>query len=54
MGEAIQQSVARILVGVDGTVTIEMKPDGLLGVAKGLRRTEARCTRFAAKISRAY
>jgi hypothetical protein len=30
--EAIQQSVARILVGVDGTVTLETKPDGLLGV----------------------
>jgi hypothetical protein len=34
--EAIQQSVARILVGGDGTVTLETKPDGLLGVAKGL------------------
>lgn len=32
MREAIQQSVARILVGVDGTVTLETKPDGLLGV----------------------
>jgi len=30
--EAIQQSVARILVSVDGTVTLETKPDGLLGV----------------------
>jgi len=30
--EAIQQSVARILVGGDGTVTLESKPDGLLGV----------------------
>jgi hypothetical protein len=30
--EAIQQSVARILVSVDGTVTPERKPDGLLGV----------------------
>ncbi len=30
--EAIQQSVARILVGVDGTVTLETKPDGLLGM----------------------
>ena len=30
--EAIQQSVARILVGGDGTVTLETKPDGLLGV----------------------
>lgn len=33
--EAIQQSVARILVGVDGTVTLETRPDGLLGV-KGI------------------
>ena len=30
--EAIQQSVARILVGGDGNVTLETKPDGLLGV----------------------
>lgn len=30
--EAIQQSVARILVGVDGSLTMEAKPDGLLGV----------------------
>ena len=30
--EAIQQSVAKILVGTDGTVTVETKPDGLLGV----------------------
>jgi hypothetical protein len=32
--EAIQQSVARILVSVDGTVTLETKPDGLLGVER--------------------
>jgi hypothetical protein len=32
--EAIQQSVARILVGVDGTVMLETKPDGLLGVER--------------------
>ena len=32
--EAIQQSIARILVGVDGTVTLETKPDGLLGVER--------------------
>ncbi len=32
--EAIQQSVARILVGVDVTVTLETKPDGLLGVER--------------------
>lgn len=30
--EVIQQSVARILVGVDGTVTLEIEPDALLGV----------------------
>jgi hypothetical protein len=30
--EAIQQSIARILVGVDGSLTIEAKPGGLLGV----------------------
>ena len=30
--EAIQQSIARILVGVDGSLTIEAKPEGLLGV----------------------
>ncbi len=30
--EAIQQSVARILVGVDGSLTIVAKPGGLLGV----------------------
>ncbi len=30
--EAIQQSVERILVGADGAVTLETKPDGLLGM----------------------
>ena len=30
--EAIQQSIARILVGVDGSLTIEAKPGGLLGL----------------------
>ena len=30
--EAIQQSIARILVGVDGNLTIEAKPGGLLGL----------------------
>jgi hypothetical protein len=30
--EAIQQSVARIPVGVDGNLTIEAKPEGPLGV----------------------
>ena len=33
--DAIQQSIARILVGADGSVTVETKPDGLLGV-KGI------------------
>jgi hypothetical protein len=30
--EAIQQSVARILVGVDGSLTIEAKPVGYSGL----------------------
>lgn len=30
--EAILWSVARILVGADGTVTLETRPDGLLGM----------------------
>jgi hypothetical protein len=30
--EASEQSVARILVGVDGNLTIEAKPGGLLGM----------------------
>lgn len=30
--EAIQQAIARILVGVDGSLTIEAKPGGLLGL----------------------
>ncbi len=30
--EAIQQSITRILVGVDGIITLETKADGLLGV----------------------
>ncbi len=30
--EAIQQSIARILVGIDGSLTIEAKPNGLLGI----------------------
>lgn len=34
--EAIQQSVARILVGVDGSLTIEAKPGGLLGLEGNL------------------
>ena len=34
--EAIQQSIAKILVGVDGSLTIESKPGGLLGVEGNL------------------
>jgi len=34
--EAIQQSVARILAAIDGSLMIEAKPDGLL-VVKGIR-----------------
>ena len=30
--EAIQQSVARIVIGLDGSLTIEAKPAGLLGL----------------------
>jgi hypothetical protein len=30
--QAMQESIARILVGVDGSLTIEAKPEGLLGV----------------------
>jgi hypothetical protein len=30
--EAIQQSVSRAVVSGDGSLTIEMKPDGLLGL----------------------
>jgi hypothetical protein len=33
--EAIQQFIDRILVGVDGSLTIEARPYGLLGVEKG-------------------
>jgi hypothetical protein len=40
--EAIQQSVARILVGADGSVTIEAKPGGLLGVEGNLSPLECR------------
>ena len=32
MREAIEQSIARILVGVDGSLTIEARPGGLLGL----------------------
>ncbi len=34
--EAGQQSIARILVGVDGSLTIEAKPGGPLGVEGSL------------------
>jgi len=34
--EAIQRSIARNLVGVDGTLTIKPKPDGLPGVVESL------------------
>ncbi len=33
---AIQQSVARVLVGVDETLTIEAKPGGLLGFERDM------------------
>ncbi len=34
--EAIEQSITRILVGVDGSLTIEAKPGGLLGLERDL------------------
>jgi hypothetical protein len=40
--EAIQQSVARILMGVDGSLTIEAKADGLLGLEGNLGQLECR------------
>jgi hypothetical protein len=40
--EAIQQSIARILVGVDGGLTIEAKPGGLLGLDRNLGQVECR------------
>ncbi len=30
--EAIEQTVGKILVGADGTMTIEARPDGILGI----------------------
>ncbi|MGD0265512.1 MAG: recombinase family protein [Candidatus Methylomirabilota bacterium] len=30
--EAMEQTITRILVGIDGTLTLEVKPDGLLGL----------------------
>ena len=38
--EAIQQSVARMLVGADGTITVETKPEGLLGVERNLTQSK--------------
>ncbi len=38
--EAIQQSIARILVGIDGSLTIEAKPSGLLGLDGSLSQLE--------------
>jgi hypothetical protein len=36
--EAIQQSIAQILVGVDGNLTIQAKPGGLLGLERNIAR----------------
>jgi hypothetical protein len=38
--EVIQQSIARILVDVDGSLSIEAKPDGLLGVKGNLAQMD--------------
>ncbi len=40
--EAIEQSIARILVGADGSPTIEAKPGGLLGLDGNLASLEGR------------
>ena len=40
--EALQQSSARILVGLDGSLTIEAKPGGLLGVNGTITQLEGR------------
>ncbi len=37
MREAIEQAINRIVVGMDGTLTLETKPDGLLGRRARLR-----------------
>ncbi len=34
--KAIEQSMARILVGVDGSLTIEAKSGGLLGLERNI------------------
>lgn len=39
--EAIQQSIAWIVVGVDGSLTIETQPDGFLGLARQPHRFHA-------------
>ena len=39
---AIQHSVARILVGVDGSLKIEAKPGGLLGLERNIGQLECR------------
>jgi hypothetical protein len=44
--EVIQQAIARILVGTDGSLTIEAKPGGLLGLEGNLAQLdgqEGRC-----------
>jgi hypothetical protein len=38
--EAIQQSIARIVVRVDGSLTIEAKPKGILGLEGSLSQLE--------------
>ncbi len=38
--EGIQRAIRRILVGVDGRLTIEVKPGGLLGLDSDLGQTE--------------
>lgn len=42
MRRAIQQSIVRILVGVDGSLTIEAKPDRLLGLEGSIGQLERR------------
>jgi hypothetical protein len=38
--EVIQQTVTRILVGGDGSLTIEVKPGGLLGLEGNVARLD--------------
>jgi len=42
--EAIQQSIARILVGVDGALNLEAEPKGLLGLVGTLAQLGCRGT----------